>query len=131
MPRRMTQTNPGTHQVLKNIAFENRVIGWLMQDGWQIFTPIVDNGHKTDFLISDGPNFYRIQVKTIDAKSDDQYVENRWKGSNIDCVIYFARNSNWGYVIPAFTQNRRKLNSDGHVKFSQTKKDFLKAFHKV
>ena len=127
----MTQTNPGTHQVLKNSSFESRVISWLMQDGWQIFTPVLDNGHQTDMLISDGPNYYRIQVKTIDAKSDDQYVENRWKDSNVDCVIFFARNSNWGYVAPAFTQNRRKLNADGHVKFQQNKNDFLKSFHKV
>jgi hypothetical protein len=42
MPRRMTQTKPGTHQVLKNSSFESRVISWLMQDGWQIFTPILD-----------------------------------------------------------------------------------------
>ncbi|MGB5438419.1 MAG: hypothetical protein WBN90_02040 [Gammaproteobacteria bacterium] len=131
MPRRMTQTKPGTHQVLKNSSFESRVISWLMQDGWQIFTPILDNGHQTDLLISDGPNYYRIQVKTIDAKSDEQYVENRWKESNVDCVIFFARNSNWGYVTPAFTQNRKKLNADGHIKFQQSKKEFLKAFHKV
>ena len=131
MPRRMTQTKSGTHQVMKNMAFESRVIAWLMQDGWQIFTPVMDNAHQTDILISDGPNYYRLQIKTIDAKSEDIYVENRWKDSNLDCVIYFARNSNWGYVLSAFTQNRKKLNSDGHVKFEQTKKDFLKAFHKV
>ena len=131
MPRRMTKTKPGTHQVLKNTSFESRVISWLMQDGWQIFTPILDNGHQTDLLISDGPNYYRIQVKTIDAKSDEQYVENRWKESNVDCVIFFARNSNWGYVIPAFTRNRKKLSADGHAKFQQSKKEFLKAFHKV
>ena len=131
MPRRLTQTQPGTHQALKNSSYENKAISWLMQDGWQIFTPILDNGHQTDMLISDRPNFYRIQVKTIDAKSDDQYVLNKWKDSHVDCVIYFARNSNWGYVIPAFTSNRRKLNAEGHVKFRQTKNEFLKAFHKV
>ena len=131
MPRRMTQTKAGTHQVLKNTSFESRVISWLMQDGWQIFTPVLDNGHQTDILISDGPNYYRIQVKTIDAKSEEQYVENKWKDSNVNCVIYFARNSNWGFVAPAFTQNSKKLNDDGHIKFEQTKKEFLKAFHKV
>ena len=127
----MTQTKAGTHQVLKNSSFESRVISWLMQDGWQIFTPVLDNGHQTDILISDGPNYYRIQVKTIDAKSEDQYVENRWKDSNVNCVIYFARNSNWGFVAPAFTQNKKKLNADDHIKFQQTKNEFLKAFHKV
>ena len=131
MPRRMTKTNSGTHQVLINSSYESRVISWLMQDGWQIFTPILDHGHQTDILISDGPNYYRVQVKTIDAKSEDQLVENKWKESNVDCVIFFARNSNWGYVAPAFTQNRRKINAEGHIKFKQTKNDFLKAFHKV
>ncbi|MEJ2094334.1 MAG: hypothetical protein P8X93_03960, partial [Gammaproteobacteria bacterium] len=100
MPTRKTQTNPGTHQVLKNSSYESRVISWLMQDGWQIFTPILDNGHQTDILISDGPNYYRIQVKTIDAKSENQYIENKWKESNINYVIYFTRNSNWGYLVP-------------------------------
>jgi hypothetical protein len=109
----MTKTNPGTHQVLINSSYESRVVSWLMQDGWQIFTPILDHGHQTDILISDGPNYYRVQVKTIDAKSEDQLVENKWKESNVDCVIFFARNSNWGYVAPAFTQNRRKRFSQG------------------
>jgi len=121
----------GTHQVLKSSSFESRVISWLMQYGWQIFTPVLDNSHQTDMLISDVPHYYRIQVKTIDAKSDDQHVENKWKGSQIDCVIHFARNSNWGYVIPALTESNRKLSADGHVKFLQTRNEFLKAFHKV
>lgn len=102
-----------------------------MQDGWQVFSPLIDNGHKTDLLISDGPNFYRVQVKTIEASGDDRYIENRWKDSNLDIVIVFARNSNWGYVMPAFKTNRRKLNSEGHQKFKSGKNEFLKAFHKI
>ena len=131
MPRRMTSTKSGTHQVLKNSSFESMVISWLMQDGWQVFTPILDNGHQTDILISDGPNYHRIQVKTVEATGEDHVVENRWKDSNVDVVIVFARNSTWGYVMPAFTQNKKKLNSDGHQKFKQTRKEFLKAFHKL
>ena len=131
MPRRMTATKNGTHQVLKNSSFESMVVSWLMQDGWQVFVPILDNGHQTDILISDGPNYHRIQVKTVEASGDDHVVENRWKNSNVDVVVFFARNSNWGYVTPAFSQNKRKLNSDGHQKFVQNKNDFLKAFHKL
>ncbi len=131
MPRRMTSTKSGTHQVLKNSSFESMVISWLMQDGWQVFTPILDNGHQTDILISDGPNYHRIQVKTVEATGEDHVVENRWKESNVDVVIVFARNSTWGYVMPAFSQNRKKLNSDGHQRFNQTRKEFLKAFHKL
>lgn len=67
MPRRLTQTQKGTHQALKNTSFESMVVSWLMQDGWQVFLPILDHGHQTDILISDGPNYYRIQVKTVAA----------------------------------------------------------------
>lgn len=131
MPRRLTATKEGTHQALKNISHEMKVVSWLMQDGWQVFTPVLDNGHSTDILISDGPNYHRIQVKTVDAGSEDQWVENKWKDSNVDVVVYFARNSNWGYVAPAFSTNRSLLNTEGHIKFSDTKNDFLKAFHKI
>lgn len=132
MPRRMTATKEGTHQVLKNSSFESLVVSWLMQDGWQVFVPILDNGHQTDILISDGPNYHRVQVKTVEAAGTDHVLENRWKDSNVDVLVVFARNGNWGYVMPAFTQNKRKLNAEGHQKFDRTKKnDFLKAFHKV
>ena len=127
----MTATKDGTHQVLKNSSFESLVVSWLMQDGWQVFTPVLDNGHQTDILISDGPNYHRIQVKTVEATGDNHELENRWKGSNVDVIVVFARNGNWGYVMPAFTQNRRKINSEGHQKFVQNKKEFLKAFHKL
>ena len=131
MPRRMTATKDGTHQVLKNSSFESLVVSWLMQDGWQVFTPVLDNGHQTDILISDGPNYHRIQVKTVEATGDNHELENRWKGSNVNVIVVFARNGNWGYVMPAFTQNRRKINFEGHQKFVQNKKEFLKAFHKL
>jgi len=128
----MTATKEGTHQVLKNSSFESLVVSWLMQDGWQVFIPILDNGHQTDILISDGPNYHRVQVKTVEASGTDHVLENRWKDSNVDVLVVFARNGNWGYVMPAFTQNKRKLNAEGHEKFDRTKKnDFLKAFHKV
>lgn len=32
MPRRLTQTKAGTHQTLKNMAYESIVVSWLMQD---------------------------------------------------------------------------------------------------
>ncbi len=131
MPRRLTATKDGTHQVLKNSSFESLVVSWLMQDGWQVFTPILDNGHQTDILISDGPNYHRVQVKTVEASGEEQEIENRWKESNVDVVVVFARNGNWGYVMPAFTQNRRSLSFDGHQKFDQSKNSFLKAFHKL
>lgn len=131
MPTRKTATKKGTHAILKNAAFESRVISWLMQDGWEVFTPMLDNGHQTDILISDGPNYHRIQVKTVEAKGEDHKVDNRWKDSHVDVVVFFARNSTWGYVMPAFKVNARRLNYEGHQRFDQNKKDFLKAFHKL
>ena len=131
MPRRLTETKSGTRKMMRNVAFESRVISWLLQDGWQVFTPILDNGHQTDILISDGPRYYRIQVKTVEAKGEEHIVENSWKESNVDVVVFFARNSTWGYITPAFDQNKKKLNADGHQRFNQTKNDFLKAFHKL
>jgi len=131
MPSRKTHTKPGTAKVLKNSSFETLVVSWLMQDGWQVFIPILDNAHRTDLLISDGPNYYRIQVKTVDATSESHALDNRWGESYLDCVVCFARNSNWGYVMPAFTQKKRKMNAEGHFRFQQTKAQFLKAFHSL
>ena len=131
MPRRMTATKEGTHKALKNSSFESLVVSWLMQDGWQVFLPVLDNGHQTDILISDGPNFYRVQVKTVEATGEDYELENRWKDSSVNVVVVFAKNTNWAYVMPAFSQNKRKLNAEGHQKFDQSKNEFLKAFHKI
>jgi hypothetical protein len=131
MPRRLTQTKSETHQTLKNVSFESQVVTWLMQDGWQVFLPMLDHGHKTDILISDGPHYYRIQVKTVEAIGEDHEVFNSWSNSNVDCIIWFARNSTWGYITKAFEENKRKLSYDGHQRFIQNKNDFLKAFHKL
>lgn len=131
MPIRHTKTENNARKRLKNTSFESQVVSWLMHDGWQVFLPLLDHGHKTDLLISDGPNYYRLQVKTVKATGEDHEVLNLWKGSHLDCVIYFARNSNWGYVTPAFPESKRKLNHKEHHRFKQTKNDFLAAFHRL
>lgn len=131
MPRRLTATKTGARNAMKNVSFEQMVVSWLMQDGWQVFTPILDHGHKTDLLISDGPNYHRIQVKTFDNTAKNQVVENRWEDSNIDVVIYFARNSNWGFVGPAFKEKKRRIDHPENHRFQRNKTEFLKAFHKV
>ena len=129
MPRRLTKTKPQTHQAMKNVSFEWEVVSWLMQDGWQVFTPVLDNGHQTDILISDGPNYHRIQIKTVEAKNDKHIVHNAWEHSNVDVVVFFARNSTWGVVAPAFAEKSRPLNHKEHRKFNQTRKEFLREFH--
>ncbi len=116
---------------MKNSSYESLSVAWLMRDGWQVFLPILDHGHQTDILISDGPNFFRIQIKTVDAKNEDHIVYNQWEGSNVDYIVYFARNSNWGYIAPAFTDEKRPLNHDTHRQFLQNRKDFIKQFHQI
>jgi hypothetical protein len=83
-----------------------------MYDGWQVFLPILDHGHQTDLVISDGPNFFRIQVKTVKPTGEDHSLQNSWKDSDVDVAVVFARNSNWGVVGPAFESNRRRLSHE-------------------
>ena len=130
MPRRLTQTKPGTHQALKNTAYESTLVSWLMHDGWQVFLPILDHGHQTDLLISDGPNYFRIQVKTIDAGGGNPWIMNTWQDSNVDLLVVFSRNSNWGIIAPAFREKRRRVGHEQHRRFAKKKKDFLLEFHK-
>ena len=86
----------------------------------------------TDFD-GDGEHFYRIQVKTVAAKNEKHLVEKMWKDeSHINAVVYFARNSNWGIVAPAFTEEKRPINHLEHFRFqSDSKNQFLAAFHKI
>ncbi len=129
MPRRTTQTKSKTHQAMKNSSYESIVVSWLMQDGWQVFLPVLDHGHQTDILLSDGPLYHRIQIKTVEASSDSHVVFNKWDNSHVDLVVYFARNSNWGVLAPAFEEEKRPLNHQTHRKFLNDKKAFLKEFH--
>ena len=131
MPRIITKTKDDTHQTMKNMSYESMVVSWLMQDGWQVFLPVLDNGHQTDILISDGPSYYRVQIKTVAAKSEDHMVTNKWENSNVDVVIFFARNSNWGVIAPAFSEKERPLNHESHRRFIQDRKEFLREFHQL
>jgi len=131
MPRRTTATPPGEAKDLKNHSFEMLVATWLMQDGWQVFVPLLDHGHCTDLLISDGPKYYRLQIKTIEAQSEAYKLQNRWSHSNIDYVMVFAKNSNWGYIPPAFKERQKRLDAKEHQKFQHSRAAFLKAFHSV
>jgi hypothetical protein len=129
MPNRTTEL-AGTHARLhKNHSYELLVATWLMNAGWQVFTPLLDAAHAVDLIASDGPRSYRLQVKSIESQDEGHVVTNAWKDRHIDFVIYFAQRSNWGYVCPAFTTNRRRLNDAGHKRFHQNQKEFLAAFH--
>jgi len=96
-----------------------------------VFTPLFDHGHKTDLLVSDGENNYRIQVKTAENASDGLEIANQWNGSRVDYVALFAKNSSWGTIFPAFVENKRKLKNVDGCKFKLSKASFMKAFHSL
>jgi N-acetylglutamate synthase/N-acetylornithine aminotransferase len=102
-----------------------------MLAGWQVFIPILDSGHATDLLISDGLSYYRIQIKTIEAQDESHMIANKWKGSKIDYVVVFAKKSNWGYICPAFQSSKKRMNHVDHKRFTQNRKSFLAAFHTI
>lgn len=132
MPTRKTQNNDGLQLCLINTSFESLAVSWLMYDGWQVFTPMLDNGHKTDILISDGAQYFRIQIKTFDAnKGVEHIVSNEWKEIKIDYIIYFARNGEWGFIAPAFSKSHIKLDDEKNKRFELKRNSFLKAFHIV
>ena len=59
-------------------------------------------------------------------------VRNLWGvDSGLDIVVFFSRNSNWGYIARAFDEKERPLNHKDHRRFEQSKNDFLKEFHKI
>jgi hypothetical protein len=93
--------------------------------------PLFDHGHKTDLLVSDGPNYFRIQVKSVEAGADELELENKWSGSNVNYVAVFAKNSTWGIIFPAFQEKKRKLKNTGGVKFELKRASFMKAFHSL
>jgi hypothetical protein len=129
MPKRTTGLSDANARLHKNHSFELLVATWLMNGGWQVFTPLLDAAHAVDLIASDGRNSYRLQVKSIESQDEHHQVTNVWKGKHIDFVIYFAQRSNWGYVCPAFDTNQKRLDDMTHKRFERDAKSFLAAFH--
>lgn len=129
MPKRTTGLTDAHARLHKNHSYELLVSTWLMNGGWQVFTPLLDAAHAVDLIVSDGPQSYRVQTKSIESQDESRHVRNQWKGKNVDFVIYFARRSNWGYICPAFFTNQKRLNDPAHQRFEQNAKSFLAAFH--
>ncbi len=131
MPTRSTKHEEGTKKYLENCSFEPLCAHWFAKTGWQVFTPLFDHGHHTDLLVSDGPRYYRIQVKTVETGSDDFDLQNKWAGSDVHYVAVFAKTSSWGIVFPAFKEKHRKLKDTGGQKFEFKRRSFMKAFHSL
>lgn len=131
MPIRLTALKEQTLSQYKNHSYEYLLLSWLLKGGWEASKPCVDLGLKTDVQVTDGKTLYRIQVKSLDSIDENIYVENKWGDVDIDYVVYFSKNDDWGYITPAFKQKHRKLNSSDHIRFHQHPNNFLKAFNKI
>jgi hypothetical protein len=128
MPVKNLPLKDGTAKHYKSISYETLAASWLLNDGWETYLPLVDHGMKTDLVIADGNDFYRIQIKSVDTNNESFMVENKWNEAAIDFVVYFSRQGDWGYIAPPFAEDCRPLNSPGHIRFHQHPKNFTKAF---
>lgn len=102
MPIKNSQLKETTLAVHRHMSYEQLLAAWLLSDGWEVLIPILDHGKKTDLVIADDSNFYRIQVKCLDTADDSITVFNQWKDKKIDFVIYFSLKHDWGYIARAF-----------------------------
>ncbi|MDO6686645.1 MULTISPECIES: group I intron-associated PD-(D/E)XK endonuclease [unclassified Agarivorans] len=131
MPIRHTSPNQTSLKHYKSLSYETLAASWLLNDGWDVFMPMIDHGQKTDFVISDGHEFYRIQIKTLETHDENINVENKWGDTHIDYVIYFSRSGSWGYITPPFNQRKKRLSSPDHIRIHQHPSNFVKAFRKI
>ncbi|MDN5645023.1 MAG: hypothetical protein L0G67_06655 [Acinetobacter sp.] len=131
MPVRQTALKEQTLSQYKNHSYEYLLLSWLLSDGWDASMPSLDVYAKTDIQILDGRTVYRIQVKSLYSADDNIVVENKWEDADIDYVIYFSRNAEWGYIVPAFKEKKRNLKSQNHIRFHQHPTNFLKNFNKI
>lgn len=131
MPIKNSNIKEQTLAAHKQLSYESVVAAWLLGDGWEVLIPAIDHGKKTDLVVADDAHYYRIQVKSIDSNDESIKVENKWKGAKIDYVIYFSRAGEWGYIMPAFQENSKRLNAAGHIRFHAHPTNFLKAFKKI
>jgi hypothetical protein len=102
MPVKHIQRSIPANQYYRNTSYETLAASWFTFDGWEVFIPATDHDMKTDLLVSDGLNYYRIQIKTVDTIDDTILVNNMWRDKKIDYVIYFSTQSTWGYIAKAF-----------------------------
>jgi len=115
----------------ENISYESLTASWLLNDGWEVYHPMIDHGMKTDLLIADGQTYYRIQIKTLASSDENALVVNKWGDANIDFVIYFSKKGNWGYITKPFKQRTKPLKSKGHIRFHKAQQPFARAFELI
>lgn len=115
----------------KQLSFEQLLSAWLSSAGWEVLIPVIDHGKKTDLVVADDANYYRIQVKSIQSNNESVRVENKWHNAKIHFVVYFSTIGEWGYIAPAFSESSRPLNAPDHIRFHKHPNNFLKAFSRI
>lgn len=131
MPVRNATIKETTLAAHKQLSYEGLLAAWLLGDGWEVLIPAIDHGKKTDLVVADDENYYRIQVKTIQSNIESVIVHNKWQGAKIDYVVYFSTVGDWGYIAPAFTDESRPLNAPEHIRFHNHAVNFIKAFKRI
>ena len=131
MPIKNSPPTSSAAKHYKSTSFENLLASWLLSDGWDTYTPMIDHGRKTDVLVLNGNTPYRIQVKSLESSDESAFVSNQWGSIEIDYVIYFSRSSNWGYIAKPFKESCKQLNSSDHIRFHQHPTNFIKAFNRA
>lgn len=138
MPKRETNTRSPISKMkesMLNLSWEYQLACWFQRSGWEVFWPLSDVGQKTDFLISDGKNFHRIQVKALAANSFKTTTSNKWgrKTPKCDYVIVILKGCGQGICFKAIdaTSATVNLNTVPGNKFKQTHSGFMKAFNKT
>ncbi len=120
-----------TRQFCKSISYETLAASWFTSIGWEVLPPIIDHGKKTDLVVADDSNYYRIQIESVETDDEKAFIHNSWCDVAIDFIIYFSKKGNWGCMICPFPECRKKLNSPDHIRFHQHSKNFLKAFNRI
>lgn len=131
MPILNANLKPTTLAAHHQLSFEQQVAAWLSSAGWEVLVPTVDHGRKTDLVIADDGDYYRIQIKSVQARTPNIRVENKWRGARLDYVIYFSTLADWGFITPAFPETSRPLDAPGHARFHTHRTNFLKVFRQV
>ena len=78
MPVRNSNLKAPTLAAHKQLSYESLLAAWLLADGWEVLIPAIDHGKKTDLVIADASNYYRIQVKSVESSDEAVKVENKW-----------------------------------------------------
>ncbi len=131
MPKIVSSTTQAQLKNYISLSYELLAQAWFIKAGLVVEKITADFGDKTDLVVFDRRKSYRIQIKSITATTENILVKNQWAGADIDYVIYFNKLDEWGYIVPAFEEGQRRLNSRDHIRFHQHPKNFIKAFLKA